>query len=151
MKDENGAGGVPTRCGKPRQSNYGDYRLPDVLADIPGLDTAPLYQAVALWGWRLGRAFCRDELARAFHISVHRAGDVMSYIRRARADRVASRLHHKQLKNGARQRYLLIVAEPAIAGQRRAEARGSPDNDAPMTEAALQELRRWFLCRANPG
>lgn len=43
-----------------RQSNYGDYQLPEGLSVVK---TAPLYQAVAFWGWQLGCSFNRDELA----------------------------------------------------------------------------------------
>ncbi|MEL5428869.1 CaiF/GrlA family transcriptional regulator [Serratia nevei] len=126
----------------PRQANYYAYTLPEGFADIRG---APLYQVVALWGWSLKRPFCREEVASAFGISLLRAGDVMSYIRRARPDVVKSRQYHERLAGGVRRRFLHILAEPALEGQ--------PVKAPPVTtgaEAALQALRHWFLTRPNP-
>lgn len=136
----------------PRQSNYQKYRLPD---GLEGLAHAPLYQVVAVWGWRLGRAFCRDELAEAFVISPHRAGDQMSYIRRARPDCIQSRTHHERQPNGSRRRYLTILAEPRIDGR---PARVPPVHlverevqqaDIEKVKADLQALRSWFLRRSS--
>lgn len=128
-----------------RQSNYGDYRLPEGLAVTP---SAPLYQAAAFWGWQLGRAFNRDELAEAFHISVRRAGDVMSYIRRARSDRITSRQHYVRVPGGVRMRYLHILAEPQVDGIPVVAtpvhlSPAEPPDDAGATSFAA--LKRWFI------
>lgn len=148
---------VPGKGMAGRQTNHGDYRLPEGLPVAP---TAPLYQAVALWGWRLGRPFCRDELAQAFHISVRRAGDVMSYIRRARPDRVRSHQHYTRMPSGARLRHLQIVAPPRVDGAPVAAqpvylARpGESVTDEAADDApgpSLSALRRWFIGGARGG
>ncbi|HFD2064193.1 TPA: CaiF/GrlA family transcriptional regulator [Serratia marcescens] len=128
-----------------RQSNYGDYRLPDGLSVDP---TVPLYQAVALWGWQLRRPFNRDELARAFQIELRRAGDVMSYIRRARSDRITSRQHYVRVPGGVRMRYLHILAEPQVEGIPVVATPvhlmpEEPPDDARATSFAA--LKRWFI------
>lgn len=124
-----------------RQSNYGVYHLP------AGLPSVPLYQAVALWGWRLGRAFSREELAEAFHISTCRAGDVMSYIRRARADKIVSRQHYVPVPGGVRMRYLQIMMEPQIEGGLLVKpAHPHPSHSTDNKEGgSLPALRRWFI------
>lgn len=126
-----------------RQSNYGEYRLPDGLRIAT---TVPLYQAVAVWGWRLRRPFCRDELAKAFHLELRRAGDVMSYIRRARPDCIASRQFYSRAPNGGRLRYLQIIAKPQIKG---APVAVKPVHltvsDTPDTAESVAALRRWFI------
>lgn len=136
----------------PRQSNYGEYSLP---AGLEALVDAPLYMVVAVWGWQLGRAFCRDEVAQAFRISPHRAADVMSYIRRARPDVVKSRQHHTRLRGGVRLRHLLILSEPVV-GVCAARAAVKNVTTAPrqgasgaQAETDLQALRHWFLSRPN--
>lgn len=134
----------------PCQSNYQAYTLPE---GVSGLEAAPLYQLVALWGWQLGRAFSRDEVAVAFGLELHRAGDVMSYIRRMRPDRVRSRQHYERLDKGVRQRYMQIMAKPQVDGRPvtpSPASQGQQHAKGPQTEAALQELRRWFLGRPNP-
>lgn len=135
----------------PRQANYLKYRLPD---GLDGLAHAPLYQVVAVWGWRLGRPFCRPEVAEAFGISLCRAGDVMSYIRRARPDLIKSRQYHERLPHGVRQRFLQILADPRVTGrpammQKVQEVQETPPTGAAKTEVDLQALRGWFLRRPN--
>lgn len=128
-----------------RQSNYGDYRLPEGLAVTP---SAPLYQAVAFWGWQLGRPFSRTELAEAFHIAVDRAGDVMSYIRRARSDRIVSRQHYERAPNGVRMRYLHILAEPQVDGIPvvATPVHLTPDESSDDAGAmSFAALKRWFI------
>ncbi|MEB7884030.1 CaiF/GrlA family transcriptional regulator [Serratia fonticola] len=139
----------------PGQSNYGEYTLP---AMLEGLGDPPLYLAVAIWGWRLGRPFCRGELAQTFRITLQRAGDVMSYIRRADQRKIASRQSYERAMNGARRRYLHIVAEPDMSVKKVAKSKSATEMDAVLaqgvgqpTEAELQALRRWFLIRPNPG
>lgn len=125
-----------------RQSNYGGYRLPAGLAVGP---TVPLYQAVAFWGWQLGRPFSRDEVAEVFHIEVCRAGDVMSYIRRARSDRITSRQHYVRVPDGVRMRYLQIMTKPKVKG---IPVALKPIHLMPsdgMSETSLSALRRWFI------
>lgn len=134
----------------PRQSNYQKYRLPDGLEELAH---APLYQVVAVWGWRLGRAFCRDELAEAFVISPQRAGDQMSYICRVRPECIQSRTRHERQPNGARRRYLTILAEPRIDGPARVPrgdvmAREAQQAGTEKVKADLQALRSWFLRRS---
>jgi len=139
----------------PGQSNYGEYTLPTSLA---GLGDPPLYLAVAMWGWQLGRPFCRDELAQAFRITVKRAGDVMSYIRRAAPDKIQTCQRYERVVKGVRCRYMQIMAEPEMTVQK--AVRGKPSVEAkddvaqeegPLSDARLQALRRWFLNRPNPG
>ncbi|MGF6188984.1 CaiF/GrlA family transcriptional regulator [Serratia sp. 2723] len=139
----------------PGQSNYGEYTLPALLQD---LGDPPLYLAVATWGWRLGRPFCRDELAQTFRITLQRAGDVMSYIRRADQEKIRSRQSYERVVNGVRRRFLHIVAEPnmtvkkAVKGKSAVEAAaGLPQGEGQLSDAGLQALRRWFLIRPNPG
>lgn len=139
----------------PGQSNYGEYTLPAMLQD---LDDPPLYLAVAVWGWRLRRPFCRRELAQTFRITLQRAGDVMSYIRRADQAKIHSRQSYERIENGVRRRYLHIVTEPdmtvkkAVRGKPTVEtAEGLPQGEGPLSDAGLQALRRWFLIRPNPG
>lgn len=139
----------------PGQSNYGEYTLPPTLA---GLGDPPLYLAVAMWGWQLGRPFCREELAEAFKITVKRAGDVMSYIRRADPKKIRSHQRYERIAKGVRCRHMQIMAEPEMTVKK--AVRGKPlldvDDDVahderPQSNAGLQALRRWFLNRPNPG
>ncbi|HGM5835942.1 TPA: CaiF/GrlA family transcriptional regulator [Serratia marcescens] len=137
----------------PRQSNYESYVLPTLVVGL-GLEAEPLYLVAAYWGWRLGRPFCREELAVAFGISLHRAGDVMSYIRRMRPERVCSRQHYERPQKGIRKRYLLILSEPTMGGATPAresdKTASSVVTTDPQARVALQALRRWFLGRPNP-
>jgi hypothetical protein len=138
----------------PRQSNYDGYTVPGGLSDLKHL---PLYLVVAHWGWRRGRAFCRKDLAVAFGISTRRAGDVMSYIRRADSNRVKSQQYHECLAKGVRQRYLRILSAPPTTVPTGRPPQGAVVPQAPVmtcssTETALEELRQWFLYgRARPG
>ncbi len=143
--------GVALDAVSPRQSNYHAYRLPDGVVMPPG---APLYHAVALWGWTLGRPFCRPEVADAFGITLQRAGDVMSYIRRARPDVVTSRQFYAQLAGGVRQRFIQILAEPRIDGGRRETSGRRRRAEAATPQCGrevVKTLRQWFLTRPNPG
>lgn len=129
------------------QSNYGEYWLPESLSDLVH---PPLYLAVAVWGWRLGRPFCREEVAQVFRLAPHRAGDVMTYIRRAGPDRIGSRQSYARV-GGVRCRYLHIVADPG--SEKGKTLREAPVTDAVSAddkEAGLQAMRRWFLRRPNP-
>ncbi|MEL5280748.1 CaiF/GrlA family transcriptional regulator [Serratia bockelmannii] len=126
-----------------RQSNHGVYRLPPGLPVAPSV---PLYQAVALWGWRLGRPFSRDELALAFHIELRRAGDLMSYIRRA--EQIVSRQCYVRAPGGVRMRYLHIIEEPLVEGMAVATkpvhlTPSESANDA--STPSLSAWRRWFI------
>lgn len=144
MATDNGRGPCDTVV-PGRQSNYGVFRLPPGLSVAPSV---PLYQAVALWGWRLGRPFSRDELAEAFYIELRRAGDVMSYIRRARTDRIVSRQHYVQVPGGARMRYLHIIEEPRVEGIPVAvkPVHLTPSDSADdASTPSLSALRRWFI------
>ncbi|HBE9179015.1 hypothetical protein BFS14_14880 [Serratia fonticola] len=139
----------------PGQSNYGEYTLPAMLQD---LGDPPLYLAVATWGWRLGRPFCRDELAQTFRITLQRAGDVMSYIRRADQAKIRSRQSYERVVNGVRRRFLQIVAEPDMSVKKAVRGKPTtetderlPQGEGPLSDAGLQALRRWFLLRPNPG
>lgn len=132
-------------AGPERQSTYGEYHLP---AGLRLAATVPLYQAVAVWGWRLRRPFCREELAKAFHLELRRAGDVMSYIRRARPDRIASRQFYSRASSGGRLRYLHIIAKPRIEGLPVSETPVHLTPQAPpdgADTAPLPALRRWFI------
>ncbi|WP_439070493.1 CaiF/GrlA family transcriptional regulator (plasmid) [Serratia nevei] len=129
----------------PRQSNYHRYSLPD---GVVVTDKTPLYQVVALWGWQRQRPFSRDDVAKAFGIDQRRAGDVMSYIRRVRADVVNSRQYYERLECGVRQRMMQILAEPALDGRPYYEPAEGKLSDV-QKGVAVQELRRWFLYRKN--
>ncbi|WP_391565006.1 CaiF/GrlA family transcriptional regulator [Serratia proteamaculans] len=145
----------PSAVVAPAQSNYGEYTLPPMLR---GLSDPPLYLAVAIWGWQLGRPFCRQELAQTFRITLRRAGDVMSYIRRADQKKIRSQQWYERGKKGARCRHLQIVAEPMMAVKKTMRGTPTPEtvaclpqDDEPPSEAGVQALRRWFLNRPNPG
>lgn len=157
MKEEqchNGAQGaarsfsLPSSEVQPRQSNYQKYTLPE---GVVAIDNAPLYQVVALWGWQLQRPFSRDEVARAFGIDERRAGDVMSYIRRARSDVVLSRQYYDRSEKGARQRFLQIMTAPVLDGRPYCGPSTAcvPETPGTQKEVDLQALRRWFLHRPN--
>ncbi|MGQ8701792.1 CaiF/GrlA family transcriptional regulator [Serratia marcescens] len=144
MTTNNGKGPCDTEV-PGRQSNYGVYRLPDGLQVSPSV---PLYQVVALWGWRLGRPFSREELAVAFHIELRRAGDVMSYIRRASTDRIVSRQHYVRVPGGVRMRYLHIIEEPGVEDIPVAVKPVSLTPSEPADDASAQSLsalKRWFI------
>ncbi len=132
----------------PRQSNYEAFTLPDGLTNLGVL---PLYLAVAHWGWRLGRPFCREELAIAFGISLHRAGDVMSYIRRTYAEQIPTRQHYERPAKGVRLRYLHILSVPTAASLvlNVPQARQPESRPTPQSKVDVRALRRWFLSRPN--
>lgn len=132
----------------PRQSNYESYTLPTSLVE---LGSPPLYLAVAHWGWRLGRPFCREEVAVAFGISLHRAGDVMSYIRRTYAEQIPTRQHYERPTKGVRLRYLHILSVPTATSLvlNVPQARQPESRPAPQSKVDVRALRRWFLSRPN--
>lgn len=139
----------------PAQTNYGEYTLPPTLT---GLDDLPLYMVVAIWGWQRGRPFCREDLAKAFRITLKQAGDVMSYIRRADQKKIQSRQGYERLMKGVRCRYMQIVAEPDRTVKKALRGKPTPvmdtdlpQDNGPLSDAGLQALRRWFLTRPNPG
>lgn len=141
----------------PSQSNYGEYTLP---ATLQNLGDPPLYLAVAFWGWQLGRPFCRTELAQTFRITLQRAGDVMSYIRRADQSKIHSHQSYDRMENGARRRHLHIVTAPDMTVKKGVKGKPKPtpktdasllQDEGPISDSGLQALRRWFLIRPNPG
>lgn len=143
----------PDESVQPSQSNHGVYRVPAGVTDLAAL---PLYLVVAHWGWRLGRPFNREEVAVAFGIPLRRAGDVMSYICRAGDKRIATRQHIEHPEKGRRLRYLAILTEPTRVGlpggtRDTLSVTASPPAPPRVTEAALHELRQWFLGRPNPA
>lgn len=136
----------------PEQSNYGAYRVPASVTDLTAL---PLFVMVAYWGWRLGRPFCRDEVAAAFGIAVRQAGDVMSYIQRTRTADIATRHYIEYPQKGCRRRYLQILSEPTLRAPA-ASMKTAPAPTSAVTSSraqgkeTLQALRQWFLGRPNP-
>lgn len=111
--------------------------------EVWGSEHVPLYQRVALWGWHLGRPFCCHDVAKAFGISLDSAGNVMSYLRRARPDVVKSRQWYERGARGARKRYMHILSAPNVDGK--------PVRMMPVyllggkKEGSLQDIRRRFI------
>lgn len=129
----------------PRQSNYYRYRVPD---NVNATDKMPLYQVVALWGWQRQLPFSRDDVALAFGIDQRRAADVMSYIRRVRADVLKSRQYYERQESGGRLLFMQILTEPVLSG-RPYYGPATGKTSETQKSVALQELRRWFLYRPN--
>lgn len=61
----------------PRQSNHGEYTLPDCLVNYPPM---PLYLAVAHFGLLTQQILSREVICQAFHIDTRRALEVMRYL-----------------------------------------------------------------------
>lgn len=108
-----------------------------------GSEHTPLYQRVALWGWCLGRPFSRHDVAKTFGINLDSAGNVMSYLRRARPDVVKSLQWYERGARGARKRYMQILSAPNVDGK--------PVRMMPVhllggkKEGSLQDMRRRFI------
>ncbi len=111
--------------------------------EVWGSEHVPLYQRVALWGWHLGRPFSRHDVAKVFGISLDSAGNVMSYLRRARPDVVKSRQWYERGARGSRKRYMHILSAPNVDGK--------PVSMLPVhlsgerKERPLQAMRRRFI------
>lgn len=63
---------------QPKQSNYDTYFMPKEVEDI-GTDL-PLYRLVSYWGLRRRDYICRDDIAKAFGISLRQASGIISSI-----------------------------------------------------------------------
>ncbi|MBS0053866.1 CaiF/GrlA family transcriptional regulator [Yersinia sp. Marseille-Q3913] len=133
---------------KGRQSNHGDYYLP---ACLTHLGRPPLYMAVAYWGLLKKSPFTRDDLSAAFHITVRRAADVMTYIYIERQNCITSKKSLVNIGSGHSCLYLqvLAVAEPAPPRQtfRPPERRTSNA----YNKEGQQELWHWLLTRPAGG
>ena len=111
--------------------------------EVWGSEHVPLYQRVALWGWHLGRPFSRHDVAKAFGISLDSAGNVMSYLRRARPDVVKSQQWYERGARGSRKRYMHILSAPNVDGK--------PVRIMPVyllgekKKGFLQDMRRRFI------
>ena len=135
------------------QSNHGDFCLPPEMAHLPHLR---LYQAVALWALTVGSGVTRDDISRAFRISVRRAADVMHYILAARQDVITCTRQVIRLGQGRGRTLLLhVTAVSAMSDEPRQSMSpsASPRKPRPAPvrkERVSQALRSWFLTRPNP-
>lgn len=90
-----------------RQGNHGVWRLP------PGMeceDGIPLWQAVALWALRQGRAVTREDISQAFSVAPRRAADVMTYIMCDRSDAVEVHKEIVRVASGHRVAMFLVTS-----------------------------------------
>ncbi|WP_158497931.1 CaiF/GrlA family transcriptional regulator [Serratia marcescens] len=114
-----------------------------------GSEHTPLYKRVALWGWRLGKPFSRHDVAKTFGINLDSAGNVMSYLRRARPDVVKSWQWYERGARGSRKRYMQILSAPNVDGK--------PVRMMPVhllggkKEGSVQDMRRRFIRGAAVG
>ncbi|WP_413469851.1 CaiF/GrlA family transcriptional regulator [Serratia quinivorans] len=130
-----------------RQSNHGSYRLPGSVAHLGHL---PFYLVVAHWACLLGREVGRDEISQAFHVTVNRAADVMSYIVTTRQDVITCATRKVDAERGQRCRLLKVTAVSDTPRSRSPEVRTMRAHPEPP-EASVANLRHWFLTRPNPS
>lgn len=136
---------------KGRQSNHGDYHLP---ACLTHLGSPPLYMAVAYWGLLKRKPFSRDDLSAAFHISVRRAADVMTYIYMERRNCITSKKTLVNTGSGHSCLYLqiLTVSEPAPPRPARPQHRTMQlKTQMAGQDGKHRELWRWLLTRPMAG
>lgn len=135
--------GKKTVAGK--QSNHGDFCLPDCLAH---LISPPLYMAVAHWGIYTGLPLSRASVSETFRISERRAADVLNYIVRDRHDIIDCKRHTAREGAGRRVLKLTVIAIRDVA----ARAPSPPARTGTARSRAAsraQQLRHWFLSRPN--
>ncbi|KNC92913.1 CaiF/GrlA family transcriptional regulator, partial [Trabulsiella odontotermitis] len=112
---------------------------------------APLWLAVASWGWQLGSAIGRDDVARAFRISARRAADVMTYLMNDRSDVVTIEKTIVHQGSGHRVAMYRIVAICQKEKARPAplpcstSARSSTPEERRRQEETMAQARHLFL------
>lgn len=139
-----------------RQKNHGDFYLPEVISH---LDEPSFYMAVAWWGLLRGKAFTRDDVAKAFRVTARRAADVMTYLVTGVSHSVVG-LEKKVVRMGSGRAVLLMTilsvdeqAQGVAGGQERlapaapAVSAGVAPRRRPRGAAAdgLQAARDLFL------
>ncbi|WP_145535218.1 CaiF/GrlA family transcriptional regulator [Yersinia thracica] len=133
---------------KGRQSNHGDFYLPVCLSH---LGKPPLYMAVAYWGLLKKTPFTRDDLSTAFHITVRRAADVMTYIYSERQNCITSRKSLVSTGSGHSCLYLQILAVIEPAPLRQAYQPPERRRISAYNKEGQQELWHWLLTRPVKG
>lgn len=139
-----------------RQSNHGVWRLPP---GMEGEEGSPLWQVVALWALRQGRAVTREEISQAFSVAPRRAADVMTYIMCDRADSVEVHKEVIRVASGHRVAMFLVVSvtsrpdTPVTAGHGRKPRTEVSVADQRSEQEALTQAAKSFLFqrRASPG
>lgn len=139
-----------------RQRNHGVWRLPP---GMEGEEGAPLWQAVALWALRQGRAVTREEISQAFSVAPRRAADVMTYIMCDRSDAVAVHKEVVRVASGHRVAMFLVTsvttrpdAPVASAGGRKPRTEVSEAARLREQEALAQAAKSFlFQRRGSPG
>lgn len=131
-----------------RQRNHDSWFLPP---DLPAGAGDALWLAVAYWGCREGRAFCRDDVARVFCISPRRAADVMTYLTNDRSDVVEIRKDITHPESGRRVAMYLVLSvcvqgrqPPVTTGTGRPNRAGSGEKHR-HEEELMAQARRLFL------
>lgn len=140
------ASGVARTTVTGKQSNHGDFCLPECLTHL--IDP-PLYLAVAHWGLLTASPLSRALVSETFRISERRAADVLNYIARERHDIIDCKRNIVREGAGRRGLKLTVTAirgTPPPAPPPRAKQSSTARSRA---ASRAQQLRHWFLSRPN--
>ncbi|WP_181012951.1 CaiF/GrlA family transcriptional regulator [Citrobacter amalonaticus] len=136
-----------------RQTNHAVYYLPACLSH---LQNPPLWLAVARWGLLIGEMISRNDIAQAFHISLRRAADIMTYITCERQDVVKATKCVSRTGHGRRTARIMILAiseasltspsQSAPAEKSREQGCAAAKKTAgAQAETELRQIRQFFL------